>query len=118
MLNSNPETVSTDFDECDRLYFDEVRMRPSRLGRSVYSHAERRAGTGSCRSSACWTFTRWRRPKELWLVWVGSFHRHAGATPRAATHRRAHVVGGCNAEHLSGAARGWSARDGDATADD
>ncbi|CCW71701.1 unnamed protein product [Phytomonas sp. Hart1] len=24
MLNSNPETVSTDYDECDRLYFDEV----------------------------------------------------------------------------------------------
>ena len=23
-LNSNPETVSTDFDECDRLYFDEL----------------------------------------------------------------------------------------------
>ena len=24
MLNYNPETVSTDFDECDRLYFEEV----------------------------------------------------------------------------------------------
>jgi carbamoyl-phosphate synthase large subunit len=24
MLNHNPETVSTDFDECDRLYFDEL----------------------------------------------------------------------------------------------
>jgi carbamoyl-phosphate synthase large subunit len=24
MLNCNPETVSTDYDECDRLYFDEV----------------------------------------------------------------------------------------------
>lgn len=24
MINSNPETVSTDYDECDRLYFDEV----------------------------------------------------------------------------------------------
>jgi len=26
MLNYNPETVSTDFDECDRLYFDELSM--------------------------------------------------------------------------------------------
>lgn len=26
MLNYNPETVSTDFDECDRLYFEEVSM--------------------------------------------------------------------------------------------
>ncbi|KAF0991941.1 hypothetical protein HZS_6622 [Henneguya salminicola] len=24
MLNCNPETVSTDFDECDRMYFDEI----------------------------------------------------------------------------------------------
>ncbi len=23
-INSNPETVSTDFDECDRLYFEEI----------------------------------------------------------------------------------------------
>ena len=27
MLNYNPETVSTDFDECDRLYFEEVGLR-------------------------------------------------------------------------------------------
>lgn len=26
MLNCNPETVSTDFDECDRLYFDEISL--------------------------------------------------------------------------------------------
>ena len=24
MVNYNPETVSTDYDECDRLYFDEI----------------------------------------------------------------------------------------------
>ena len=24
VVNHNPETVSTDFDECDRLYFDEL----------------------------------------------------------------------------------------------
>lgn len=24
MVNHNPETVSTDFDECDRLYFEEL----------------------------------------------------------------------------------------------
>ena len=24
MVNYNPETVSTDYDECERLYFDEV----------------------------------------------------------------------------------------------
>ena len=26
MVNHNPETVSTDFDECDRLYFDELSL--------------------------------------------------------------------------------------------
>lgn len=26
MLNYNPETVSTDYDECDRLYFDEINL--------------------------------------------------------------------------------------------
>ena len=26
MLNYNPETVSTDYDECDRLYFDEISL--------------------------------------------------------------------------------------------
>ena len=26
MLNHNPETVSTDYDECDRLYFDEISL--------------------------------------------------------------------------------------------
>ena len=26
MLNYNPETVSTDYDECDRLYFDEITL--------------------------------------------------------------------------------------------
>mmetsp|Transcript_70163 Transcript_70163/g.106136 ORF Transcript_70163/g.106136 Transcript_70163/m.106136 type:complete len:914 (+) Transcript_70163:3-2744(+) len=29
MLNCNPETVSTDFDECDRLYFEEVSLERS-----------------------------------------------------------------------------------------
>ena len=24
MVNYNPETVSTDYDECERLYFDEI----------------------------------------------------------------------------------------------
>jgi len=26
MVNYNPETVSTDFDECDKLYFDELSL--------------------------------------------------------------------------------------------
>ena len=25
-MNHNPETVSTDFDECDRLYFEELSL--------------------------------------------------------------------------------------------
>lgn len=32
MVNYNPETVSTDYDMCDRLYFDEI---TSEVGRSV-----------------------------------------------------------------------------------
>jgi carbamoylphosphate synthase large subunit len=27
MINYNPETVSTDYDECDRLYFEELSFR-------------------------------------------------------------------------------------------
>ncbi len=30
MLNCNPETVSTDYDECDRLYFDEIGIETTR----------------------------------------------------------------------------------------
>ncbi|HUT76572.1 MAG TPA: carbamoyl-phosphate synthase large subunit, partial [Polyangia bacterium] len=30
MLNHNPETVSTDYDECDRLYFDEISIETVR----------------------------------------------------------------------------------------
>lgn len=29
MVNYNPETVSTDYDECERLYFDEVSFEVS-----------------------------------------------------------------------------------------
>lgn len=31
MVNYNPETVSTDYDMCDRLYFDEISFEVSRL---------------------------------------------------------------------------------------
>lgn len=31
MVNYNPETVSTDYDECDRLYFDEISFEVGRL---------------------------------------------------------------------------------------
>ena len=30
MVNYNPETVSTDYDICDRLYFDEISFEASR----------------------------------------------------------------------------------------
>ena len=30
MVNYNPETVSTDYDECDRLYFDEISYEVSK----------------------------------------------------------------------------------------
>jgi len=33
MVNYNPETVSTDYDMCDRLYFDEISFEVS--GRSI-----------------------------------------------------------------------------------
>lgn len=29
MVNYNPETVSTDYDMCDRLYFDEISFEAS-----------------------------------------------------------------------------------------
>ena len=31
MVNYNPETVSTDYDECDRLYFDEISYEVSEM---------------------------------------------------------------------------------------
>lgn len=29
MVNYNPETVSTDYDKCDKLYFDEISLEVS-----------------------------------------------------------------------------------------
>ena len=44
MVNYNPETVSTDYDECDRLYFDEisyeVRFYPRFMSVVVTSNSE------------------------------------------------------------------------------
>lgn len=31
MVNYNPETVSTDYDKCDKLYFDEISLEVSSL---------------------------------------------------------------------------------------
>lgn len=33
MVNYNPETVSTDYDMCDRLYFDEISFEVRPCGR-------------------------------------------------------------------------------------
>lgn len=35
MLNCNPETVSTDYDICDRLYFEEISIEVSEQIASV-----------------------------------------------------------------------------------
>lgn len=35
MVNYNPETVSTDYDMCDRLYFDEISFEVSRLLKQI-----------------------------------------------------------------------------------
>jgi carbamoylphosphate synthase large subunit len=32
MINCNPETVSTDYDVCDRLYFEELTFEVGRVG--------------------------------------------------------------------------------------
>lgn len=36
MVNYNPETVSTDYDMCDRLYFDEVSFEVSNLCFAIF----------------------------------------------------------------------------------
>ena len=41
MVNCNPETVSTDYDECDRLYFDELTFE--RVSRHLRAGAAARA---------------------------------------------------------------------------
>lgn len=43
MVNYNPETVSTDYDMCDRLYFDEIsfEVRAGAQGTLVPPEAER-----------------------------------------------------------------------------
>lgn len=38
MINYNPETVSTDYDECDRLYFDEISFEVSVPGDGKRGH--------------------------------------------------------------------------------
>ena len=37
MVNYNPETVSTDYDECDRLYFDEISFEVSFVSNQISS---------------------------------------------------------------------------------
>ena len=58
MLNYNPETVSTDFDECDRLYFEEVgafvaipaaRVVSLPCANAGHTHTERRAAVDGAR---------------------------------------------------------------------
>lgn len=46
MVNSNPETVSTDYDTTDRLYFEPVTVR------TFWPYAKRKTRTGSSCSSA------------------------------------------------------------------
>jgi len=36
MVNYNPETVSTDYDMCDRLYFDEISFEVRRSHQLVF----------------------------------------------------------------------------------
>ena len=38
MVNCNPETVSTDYDECDRLYFDEISFEVGLMGSYLPLH--------------------------------------------------------------------------------
>lgn len=40
MVNYNPETVSTDYDMCDRLYFDEISFEVSGTGDLAHCGAE------------------------------------------------------------------------------
>ena len=62
MLNCNPETVSTDYDECDRLYFDEITfetirdLRPSsRRARGLDGRADANNRRCCARPGcACW----------------------------------------------------------------
>lgn len=39
MVNYNPETVSTDYDMCDRLYFDEISFEVKKKKKSFLSGA-------------------------------------------------------------------------------
>lgn len=36
MVNYNPETVSTDYDMCDRLYFDEISFEVREMKAACY----------------------------------------------------------------------------------
>lgn len=36
MVNYNPETVSTDYDMCDRLYFDEISFEVRGMRATLY----------------------------------------------------------------------------------
>lgn len=59
MVNYNPETVSTDYDMCDRLYFDEISFEvragrcPPSLGGPHLGNPELWAGPGPRHPSPC-----------------------------------------------------------------
>lgn len=38
MVNYNPETVSTDYDMCDRLYFDEISFEVRKSIHTIHVH--------------------------------------------------------------------------------
>lgn len=38
MVNYNPETVSTDYDMCDRLYFDEISFEVRKSMHTIHVH--------------------------------------------------------------------------------
>ena len=79
MLNYNPETVSTDYDVCDRLIFDEISLETCSTSTSASSPtASSSAWAGRCRTTwPCGCTGRRAHPRHQRRE-----HRHA---PRTAT---------------------------------
>lgn len=59
MVNYNPETVSTDYDECDRLYFDQLTFEVVDLNIIRLFNVFRPSST----------FMNWNRRSALYLRW-------------------------------------------------
>lgn len=68
MVNCNPETVSTDYDMCDRLYFDEISFEVSLLAAGICCLITFDLDSPFC-FRLSWISMSWRNLRVLFFPW-------------------------------------------------